>query len=210
MANFRRKLFLAIKRILKEYSRAAVAQVKQQWARYEVDYRIHQSAAAINFKLEDAEAIVTAAIVATGQKAWLLEYGKGSKMETDAEKNPFLEEYIRGRVVGSDGKPIFNPERLKKGLAMLGRPKGTWRDLDDYEHKSRGTQEGVDIEHEEGEKGGRYRVPKPPQYIIRKILFGENNDGIIASVNDEIQRAMNDVVVESMSKLPTEIKILRR
>ena len=199
-----------IRQILKKYSQAAVTQVRQQWARYEVDYRSKESDAKINFTVEDAETAVIAAIVATGQKAWLLEYGKGSKMETDAEKNPFLEEYVRGRVVGSDGKPIFNPARLKKGLAMLGRPKGTWRDLDDYVHKSNGAREGVDIEHAEGEKGGRYRVPKAPQYIIRKILFGENNNGLIASVDEEIAKAMCDLAVAAMSKFPETIKMVRK
>lgn len=207
MSILQRKFSLALQRILKKYSQAAVKQVQQQWSRYEVGSREDQSKAAINFTVEDAEAIVTAAIVATGQKAWLLEYGKGSKMERNAEINPFLEDYIQGRVVGSDGKPIFNPARLEKGLAILGRPKGEWRDIDDRVHKSNGAWEGIDIEHEEGKKGGRYRVPRPPLLIIRKILFGENNDGIIADINAEIQAAVNDIILSTFRIMPTKITI---
>ena len=65
MSILQRKFSLALQRILKKYSQAAVKQVQQQWSRYEVDSRGDQSKAAINFTVEDAEAIVTAAIVAT-------------------------------------------------------------------------------------------------------------------------------------------------
>ena len=73
-AKFDVRKFLTerIREIVKEYSRTACVMVTGQWSRYDVD-----GEAEIGFSVEKAQEIVTAAIVANGMKAWLLEFGKG-------------------------------------------------------------------------------------------------------------------------------------
>ena len=205
LVNVREKFLKRFKAIVKMYCRVACEQVRQQWARHdEADGNSE-----IRFTVEDAEAVVTAAIIATGQKAWLLEYGKGSKMEQSTAENPFLEEYLSGEVTGGDGESLFNPRRLDRDLAVLGRPAGAYLDLDDNIHTSNGFLEGWQLEELGGRLGDFNIDVFPPRKIIKNILFGQNNDGLIAEINEEIFKAKEDIIFEIMSKFPKKIVISR-
>lgn len=201
---FKERLIKKIGQILRNYSRVACEQVRQQWSRYDVD-----GEAEIDYKVEDVETVVTAFIWAAGQKAWLLEYGKGSKMERSTTENPFLAEYLSGSVTGIDGEPLFNPDRLQRGLAIIGRPFGFYLDLDDVIHFASGYLEGALFEPVEGRKFPFTFEPLPPRKIIKNVLFGQNNDGLIAEINKEIANAIIDTAVEIMSNFPKEIVLMR-
>lgn len=203
--KFSNSLLKKITKIVRDYSKAACEQVRQEWARSADE----EGKAEIKYTVEDAENVVIAAIYATGQKMWVLEYGKGSKMETASIENPFLDEYLRGQVKGADGKPLFNRERLGQGLKILGRPKGTYLDLDDAEHKTSGTFAGYVLESSE-ENASPYAVSVlPPRKIIKNVLFGQNNDGVIAEVEKEINKAVGELALKVMSTFPKTIKILK-
>ena len=200
------KLMTKIKRILVQYSRAACAQVRVEWSKYDDA----DGEALIDFEVEDAEALVVATIFAEGQKAWTLEFGKGSKMEKSTSDNPFLEEYLNGNVGGYDGVPFFNPERLSRGLAILGRPKGTYLDLDSRVHRSSGSMEGWNLEEASGNFPRLDINAFRPRRIIKNVLFGQNNDGIIAEVNQEIFKAIRDCIFEITNVFPKKIVISER
>jgi len=203
--NVRKSLTERIVQIVRSYSRAACEQVRLQWERFDIDGNSE-----INFSVQDAENVVTSAIVATGMKAWLLEYGKGSKMERSTESNPFLAEYISGSVTDGAGDPLFNPRRLQLGFAVLGRPKGRYLDIDDTSHYSTGRMEGWVLEFVMGRRMPFYIDTISPKYIIKNILFGENgNGGIIAEVNKEILNAVNEVTAEVFAQFPSEFVIVK-
>ena len=195
--NIRQRLLDRIKKIVVDYARAACNQVRQQWDRYEADGN-----AEINSSVETAEDVVTAAVVATGMKAWLLEYGKGSKMVKSTTENPFLEEYISGVVKETSGDPLFNPKRIYHGLALIGRPEGIYSDLDDIYYYSYG--------HVDNRKIEQWIPPLPPRRVIKTVLFGQDgNGGIISEVNKEILKAVNEVAAEVLARFPTEIVIAK-
>lgn len=202
--NIRDKFFKKIKSVLKKYSRVAVDEVRAQWLRYEGEV---EGDAEINFTLEETESLVTAIIYAIGQQAWILEYGSGSEMANSAE-NPFYEEYRNGVVRGGDGKPLWNPARFTNDI--VGRPAGYYLDLDDWFHFSKGQHMGFPLE---GTKwGNEAGIPQKPRYVIRRVLFGENNDcqeGIIADINNEIQEFVADTVSGILRRFPKKITMLR-
>lgn len=204
-AKFDVRKFLTerIREIVKEYSRTACVMVTGQWSRYDVN-----GEAEIGFAVEKAQEIVTAAIVANGMKAWLLEFGKGSLMETDREKNPFLDEYISGNVTDITGDPLFNPARKHEGMTILGRPKGVYLDIDDNIHVSSGFMEGWNLERREVTMGGV--IPFRPMFIIRKILLGENDSGgLIQLMNKDIADAFYEVLSRIFVEFPKEIVLYK-
>lgn len=205
-AKFNVRKFIAerIAQIVKEYSRVACDQVRQQWSRHDVN-----GESEIGFTVEEAESIVTAHIVATGMKAWLLEYGKGSKMERNRKINPFLEEYISGVVTDASGDPLFNPKRIYHGLALIGRPVGIYADLDDIFYWSHGRFDNRNIEAGTAGITNRWeQEPMPPRLIIRNILFGQDGKGgIVGEVNKEIHNAFAEALSNIFAEFPTEIVI---
>ena len=204
-ANFDVRKFLVerIRELVKEYSRTACAMITGQWARYDVD-----GEAEIDFTVEQAQEIVTAAIVANGMKAWILEFGKSSLMERDREKNPFLDEYISGSVTDLTGDPLFNPARKHEGMAILGRPKGVYLDIDDKIHISNGAWEGVNLEEIPPTIGGV--IPLRPMFIIRKILLGENDSGgLIQLMNKDIADAFYEALSKIFVEFPKQIVLYK-
>lgn len=80
--------------------------------------------------------LLEATIWAEGMEAVIAEWGSGSKMDLS---NPFLPMYQ------SDAN--YNPERLAQGTTtILGRPKGTYTDMDGVEHTSSGRLRGRNLE----------------------------------------------------------------
>lgn len=192
--KFRNKLLKKIAKILRDYSKAACELTRVEWSKLDAEGN-----ADINFKVEDAEAVVVATIYAHGQKAWILEYGRGSAMEKSQEENPFLEEYLQSSY--------FNPERLKRGLSILGRPKGSYLDLDDKYHFTTGAIKNWNLELLAPSVKHLQVDPLPPRRIIKRVLFGQNNDGIIAEIDKEILKAVAEIAFEMFAKIPNKITI---
>lgn len=207
--KFSNSLLKKITKIVRAYAKAACEQVRQEWARHSIEG--NEDTEKITFKVEDAEAVVAATIIATGQNAWLYEYGKGSQMEKSNEENPFLEEYISGAVKGGDGQPLFNPERLRKGFCILGRPKGEYRDLDDKTHFATGAIKNWNLELLAPSLKDLQMETLPPRKVIKKVLFGDNaQGGIVVELNKEIDNAVADTAFEMMkAAMPKKITILK-
>ncbi len=89
---------------------------------------------------------------AIGQRALILEYGKGSKMDRD---NPALDNYMN-----SD---IFNKNRTD--LEIRTRPKGIYYDLDGVPHESK-TNANRELES----SGNKKYAPIKPEHIVREAI----------------------------------------
>lgn len=74
-------------------------------------------------------------IRAQGRKAWILEYGSGSKSDTS---NPYLDSYV------SSGD--FNGYRSRSDMRIRGRDAGEYSDLDGGTQVSSGKNAGKDLE----------------------------------------------------------------
>lgn len=80
--------------------------------------------------------MVVATLEATGQKAWIAEFGSGSQMAKDGS-NPYLSEY--------QSSSNYNPLRPADGT-IVGRRKGQYYDLDGKPQYSSGRNAGKDLE----------------------------------------------------------------
>ena len=201
-SDFGAKLLSKFLRIVKSYSRVACDQVRQQW-QIHGDEPSTSGESKIVFTMENAQSVITAHVYAWGQKAWILEFGRGSLMENDPELNPFFEAY--------KNDPNTNQEREYYGWAIVGRPKGKYKDLDGNIRESRGTMQGVNLEQPKiwfNDFQRFYYIPREPKYIIRNILIGENNDGLIFQMNIEFQAAIREVYSEIINRFTRELKLL--
>ena len=96
---------------------------------------------------------ISVTFIASGQKAWILEYGKGSLMDSD---NPYLGEY----------KSNSNWNQYRKGNAVTGRGAGEYQDLDGNTHYSSGKAIGRNLEA----IGKEEYFPSGPLHIIRESI----------------------------------------
>jgi hypothetical protein len=104
---------------------------------------------------------VSIVLKASGQKALIAEYGKGSLMDKD---NPGLANYLSGYE--------FNTLRLKYGLATLARLKGDYYlDLDGnvHEGKSNNPYWNVEIPSKRHGVNPMYQ-PLEPKHIVRETV----------------------------------------
>ena len=123
-----------------------------------------------------------------GAKNWLAyldNYGTGSLMAR-ANSNPFLQEYI-------NNSPFFNKERLKNGMAVVGRPEGTYLSPDYRDGKgvierySKGKMEGLNLEEKINPRTKKpYFIPDSPKYWLEQ---GIEQDGI-AYLKQEVENAL--------------------
>ncbi len=204
MKDYQKHLLDRLRKILRKYCRLACDEVKTQWGAIDT---IDGNAAIIERDLEITQDTVARAICAYGQKAWIAEFGKGSLMDSEQE-NPFLADYIQS--------PLFNKARLNgsvrifgadvempgRKMAVVGRPKGVYYDLDGTPHESHGNLEGIPLERW---KGQPLFTPIRGRHIIRNILQPESV--LMREMQDEIQAAVMDILYELMSQFPKEIKI---
>ena len=102
---------------------------------------------------------------AIGQRALILEYGKGSAID---KENPALDEYMN-----SD---IFNKNRMN--LEIRTRPKGVYYDLDGNVHVSH-TNANRDLE----QSGNSRYEPLKPEHIVREAIK-QNLKKIMVTVSD--------------------------
>ena len=204
MKNYQNALLQRLRQIVRKYCRLACEEVRQQWGALD---NTDGEAAIQQQELEISQDTVARAICAYGQKAWIAEFGKGSLMD-DSSTNPFLTDYVNS--------PQFNKARLNgtvrifgedvempgRKMAVVGRPRGVYYDIDGNPHTSHGSLEGIPIERW---KGQPLFTPIRGKHIISDILRA---DGVLmGEMNEEIQSAVMEILVELMERLPKEIKI---
>ena len=142
-----------VKKLLESYGNRICLDVKQTWSNLpSIDGNAN-----ISFKvIKNDNELTIGTIEATGQKAWIAEYGKGSLMASEAY-NPYLERYKK------------NPRRwnsIRKGNFVTGRVTGKYKDLDNNQYDSGGRWAGRSLEH--------YYKPSEPYYVIHKTVTEEN------------------------------------
>ena len=91
---------------------------------------------------------------AIGQRALILEYGKGSEMD---KENPALDKYMNSA--------IFNKNRTHTDLRIRTRPKGIYYDLDGVPHESK-TNANRELES----SGNKKYAPIKPEHIVREAI----------------------------------------
>lgn len=126
--------------------------------------------------------LVIATIEASGGKAWVSEYGRGSLMD-DSGKNPYLNEYLRS--------PQFNQWRLHSSrMPIMGRSAGEYIDLDGGTHVSSGKMQGLDLERD----GDPRFQPLKGQYVIHEEIIKEIPELIL-----HIQKAVADYAISQLT-----------
>ncbi len=208
MSGIRERFLKRLRSIIIKYTRAATEQVRAEWMKYDDDDV--EGEANISFTLEETESKTVSIINAFGQKAWILEYGSGSELEDDPKVNPFLKEYVDGIVTSGAGVSLWNPMRSKENFKIVSRPAGEYYDLDDWMYEGRGVG-GFNLENTKW--GEERNIPFKPRYIIRKILFGEENDyngGLVREMNEEIKELVAETIFGILKKFPKKIVIAER
>lgn len=162
-------------------------QVRQKWP-------MRQPYPAITGKKEITHELITTPqavmveLIASGQAAWEIEFGKGSGMSAD---NPYLQEYIHGGQ--------WNPER--SDTAIRGRPAGEYKDLDGIAYTSNGKMAGRNLEDIlwRGKRHDMRFAPTMPMHVIRdEIEF--TWPLIVADIANAVNTAVSEEIVYSLTK----------
>ena len=117
---------------------------------------------------------------ASGQGMWVMEYGKGSKLDRN---NPFLSRYT--------SSPVFNRERENYEIRTR---KGTYKDIDGNSHVGSG------LGGKHGLNAEKFKKKKPlamePLYIIRDSLTKDSvlnqtlNDMLLMEFGATVKREL--------------------
>lgn len=202
MKDYSKVLQREVKKKVDEYTRIARDMVKAEWSKYTGGKYsdLGEAKLILTPVIADSQGMVVRDILALGQKAWILEYGRGSLMETSSAENPWLDEYV--------SSPDFNKWRKGRALAITGREAGEYRDIDGNIHKSTGTLAGVNLEQWHSTK---VYYPLPPMRVVQTILYGSGDNGILRELENALLEVMADVYqryfVEFAEKEIKEIKI---
>lgn len=137
-----------IEQALTTYGNRLCKDVERTWQ----SFNSIEGEANINFEIvpTNNNELTIGRIEATGQKAWIAEYGKGSLMSNESE-NPCLSKYKN------------NPRRwntTRKGNFVTGRLAGKYKDLDNNSYISSGKLAGRNLE-------SIYK-PSKPYNVVRK------------------------------------------
>ena len=116
-------------------------------------------------------------IRAQGRKAWILEYGSGSKSDTD---NPYLDSYV------SSGD--FNGYRSRSDMRIRGRDAGEYSDLDGGTQVSSGRNAGKDLEAKP------VYEPQIPLHIIQEEIEKE-----IPTLRSRIAELVPELIARELS-----------
>jgi len=180
-----------IEAIIAAYAEIICGEVEFRWGQYsslpQVDGEANMEPVEIK---RVAQSMIMLTLTAGGQKALLLEYGKGSLMDMT---NPGLQDYLDWYH--------FNPERRSKDMAVLSRY-GYYTDLDGNPHYGKSKKPGTNLE----ETGIPMFQPLEPLHIIRNIIFGPDGESgmlivILGAIADEV--AMYDF----FANMPSKIKL---
>lgn len=135
--------------------------------------------------------------VAWGQKAWIMEHGKGSKMD-DESANPDLASYKHSKYWNTEreGTEIRSRHRSVNGQGW------GYLDLDNNKHRGSGMgmPHGINVE----EQGGRFHgavEPLPARHVIKEEITKDN--AIDKAMLDEIDSVMTgavDDIIEAVNE----------
>ena len=196
MKDYSKVLKRRVRDTVHEYARITRDRVKDEWSRYN-DQSLGKAQISALPAIADINGIITQQLVAMGQKAWILEYGRGSLMESSSAENPWLDEYV--------SSPNFNKWRKTHGFAITGREKGEYFDLDGTPLKSTGTLMGVNLEEWHSTK--EY-YPIPPLKIIQTVLYGDGDSGLLHELREALFECVWDVYAQNINEYAEkEIKI---
>lgn len=167
-------LMQEIDAVINTYADNIATQVMTEWMRIGYQPQISGEAEVKTAVKRVTKDTILFVISGKGQRALLMEYGKGSLLD---RSNPYLSEYIQWEG--------FNYDRLLQGFAILGRPKGKYKDLDNKTHFSGGNLAGKNLEEILGSKNPKYQ-PFPAFHVIRNAVCGEDGNGgmLNAILND--------------------------
>lgn len=118
-------------------------------------------------------------IEATGQKAWLIEYGKGSLM-ADENDNPYLHRYKNN---------VKRWSVVRKGHFVTGRVAGSYKDLDNNTYISGGRWAGRNMEH--------IYKPLKPYFVVK------NNATKNSAIRQLFKHSLKNII---KSQLDIEVK----
>ena len=200
MKDYSKVLQRKIRDTVNAYAREVKVRVKEEWSRYESDLGKAKITVTPALIKADTEGMIVQAIHATGQKAWLLEYGRGSLMETRSAENPWLDEYVSSKQ--------FNKWRMANAFAITGREKGSqYYDLDGRGRDgvvhgvpfvSTGTLKGVNLEKDW--HSTKSYTPLPPRRIIQTILFGDGDNGLLHELREALAECVAQVYMEMIDE----------
>lgn len=209
--DFSDKVNSAVQKVMNKYTKIALQEVKQFWSRYG---KLPGDEAISDRKTSESKPpsitqtfaqiennLIKTTITAAGRKAWIIEFGRGSMMETDKEENPWLEEYL-------NSPSLFNTARLSRGYAILGREQGEHNDLDGGTFYSSGKAKDRNIEQwrihhtfrgkRNGKEGRLFDyAPILPTHIIRHTLY---DSGLIVEMCEKIIEVVSEELFKVMRK----------
>lgn len=171
-------LSTAISEVLAIHTEIICKRVKSRWNSQSIQGRaeIHNDLPKI------VGGLVIATIEASGQKAMISEFGRGSLMDTSAD-NPYLNEYLRS--------PQFNQWRFHSSrMPIMGRSPGEYTDLDGNTQVSTGKMQGLDLERD----GDPRFQPLKGQHIIHEEILAEIHEIIV-----HIQLAVQDYALRELT-----------
>lgn len=190
MKDYGKEFLDEVASIVQSYIGMARAMIEQRWSAMT---DIEGNAEVASSDLPKAQNIVSRCILAYGQKAWIAEYGKGSLMDNISE-NPYLEDYMHDAN--------FNSERPRYDNAVLGRPRGAYKDLDGNEYYSSGNLDGMIIEDFVNKFGQYLYKPIPARHVIKQVLMD-----ILPEMREEVQYAARKTLNRLIQEFPKEIKL---
>lgn len=195
-----------VRRVISKYIRAAKDNVSTEWQKMNtIDGEAHISSTQKHQQTND---VVSYIVEAWGQKAWIAEYGKGSLMDKSSE-NPYLSDYL--------ASSNFNKNRLADGLAIMGRPKGVYKDLDGNVYTSSGSAEWVNLEDWWSSRhinlrgrnnrlkiDGYFYTPSPAYHVLKKALLDSN---LLSDMEEEIHNVFIECVARYFKSEMKKVRI---
>lgn len=125
---------------------------------------------------------------ASGQKAWLLEHGSGSKMDNE-NQNPDLASYKHSS--------FWNNER--EGTEIRTRPRSPmYKDLDGIKHHGSGIEmpHGINVEESQWHFHKSYKAIEP-LHVMKEIVMGDT------AINRMMSDAIEDLIVSGIDRAVT-------
>lgn len=169
-----------IEGVLVFWSERICNRIKSRWA----SLGIKGNAEVDSYILGNVKGMVASRIFGSGQKAWIAEFGSGSRMDTN---NPYLEKYLRS--------PEFNQWRLHSSrMPIMGRSAGEYKDIDGVEHSSSGKLAGFDLERD----GKPEFQPQEPMHVMQEEVTAALPE-ISESLSAAISKAIADEVYHTLT-----------
>jgi len=186
------KLMREIKAVLEMWSEHIATEVMTRWMQIGYSPNLKGQAEVKTRIKKEVESVILMEISGMGQRALIMEYGRGSEMDMT---NPYLDEYMRWSG--------FNQNRQSQGMAILTRQPGeTYSDLDGKKRKSTAKQAGFNLEN----TGKPQYQPEEPHHVIRNIVCGDDGEqGVLNAILDDIAEVV--LLYDFFEKMPKDLKL---